>query len=798
MFKSIILSAFRSMRRDLGYVALNVGGLALGLATCLVIVMYIQTERSVDRFHPDQERIVRVYAETTLGGRFAVDANTAHPLADFASERFPEIEHAVRFMQSVGKSLVRVGDVSGFESRIMAAEPSFFEVFDATIEDGGSAAGLKAPNTMVVTRAFAERYFGSDNPVGRELTMTFWGAEQEFSVVGIVQQLNGRTRFEYDAIISYATYPAFLRSVYDADPDTGWGNLNPQTLFKLRPGADWKDLEARLSTAVVDVIGGGEKQWYTYFLQPLSDVHVGGLGLAIEPEGNVQSLRIFGLIGILILLIACANYMNMATARGAQRAREVGVRKVFGARRHQLRFQFLVEAAVFTGFAVMFAILLSDIAVSVVNAQAGRSLIDAAWYGSQVAWLLAAIAAITSLVAGAYPAFYLSHFEPGTVLRGAGRTASRSGGTLRRVLVVTQFTGGIALLVMTMGIRGQMDYVSTMRLGFDQENVSYVSVRTDAERDRIDSIAEAIRQVPGVHAVSVASDVPDGISQGHGVRVVNDPEDEGGIKRVLAADAHYADALGFEMVAGHWFRPDMPADAGGFVINESAARAFGMDNPLDLILDRNGQEGPVIGVVKDFHFSALHIAIQPLVIFTPQQNWDIQDLVIRADGGSATVDRIREAWTQVAPGIPFEHTYLDDTLARLYDADRTSGRLFGIFSALGIIVACLGLFGLAAFSAQQRRKEVGIRKVLGASAQSIMLLLSKEFIALVAVAFLVAIPVATWGLDRWLDAFAYRIDLGAAMYAVPAILALVIVMVTVSGQAFRAASANPTDSLRSD
>ncbi len=798
MLKSILLSAIRPMRRDLGYVALNVGGLALGLATCLVIVMYIQTERSVDRFYPDQERLVRVYAETTLGGRYNVDVNTAHPLADFAMETYPEIEDAVRLLPSIGTSLVTVGDRSGYESRIMAAEPSFFHVFDVGIEGVAESASMEAPDRMLVTRAFAQRYFGQADPTGQEVEMVFWGAARSFTVIGFVEPIPGRTRFEYDAIISYATYPSFLRTEFDSDADTAWGSMNPETFFKLRPGADWRDLEGRLSAAVTEVVGAEEEVWFTYFLQPLSDVHLGGLGLTIQPEGNVQSLRIFGVIGVLILFIACANYMNMATARGAQRAREVGVRKVFGARRQQLWIQFLTEAAVFTGLAVLVAILLSEIAVSVLNDLVREPLINVTWYGSRVAWVLAAIAVFTTLAAGAYPAFYLSHFEPGTVLRGAMRTGSRSGGLLRRVLVVTQFTGGIALLVMTMGIRGQMEYVSRRDLGFDRDNILYVPIRTDAERQRISSIAEAIRAVPGVETVAVASDVPNGISQGHGVRVVSNPNDEGGIQSVLAADVHYADAIGLEMVAGHWFRPEASVDLEGFVINESAASAFGSDDALGLILNRNGQEGPVIGVVKDFHFAALHLPIEALVIYSPQQTWDVRNLVIRADTRPETMDRIEDAWAAVAPGVPFDHTFLDASLARMYEADRTSGRLFAVFSALGIVVACLGLFGLAAFSAQQRQKEVGIRKVLGASAQSILVLLSKEFLVLVGMAIIVATPIAWWGLDQWLGAFAYRVGISPEIYVVPAVLALSIVTVTVSGQALRAARMNPADSLRSE
>ncbi len=795
-------TTLRHARRDAGFVLLNAGGLAVGLATCLVILMYVRTERSTDRFHENHDRIVRVWAETTLGESPSYDSNSAHPLADLARERFPDVEEAFRTV-SMGTSLVASSRTSAYESDVLLVEPAFHDVFDFELEGASPDEALGAPFSVVVTPAFASRYFGRASPMGQTLTMSFWGTEYEFTVTGVVAVPDKRSRFQFSALVSYATYEYVQRNVFEDDPSTAWTSLNPDTWMLLAPGADWRALEQNMQQAVTEIVGSGDDVWFTYFLQPLSDVHLGGLGLKIAPEGDPDTLRMFSGIALLILLIACANYMNLATARGAERAREVGVRKVFGAQLWQVRLQFLVEAAGMTALALVVAAALVELAVPEINRAAGVTLIDGTWLSATMALWILGLGAATSLLAGAYPAFYLSRVNAGAILRGSSQTASgRSGGGMRRLLVVAQFTGGIALLMMTLGIRGQMQFLAEKDLGFEKENVLFVPVRSNAERERLDQIAEHLRTVPGVAAAAVASNVPIGLTQGHGVRVVDDREDEGTIRGVLSASAEYRDVLGLQMIAGSWFRADRETDQTGFVVNETAARIFSRDGTasgaLGLTLNRNGQEGPIVGVAKDFNFSALRNPIVPLVIYQPQRVWDRQNVVLRLAPGSETLERVRLAWQEISPGTPFEYNFLDASLAALYQRERTAGRLFALFSGLGIVVACLGLFGLAAFAAHRRRKEIGIRKVLGAGVVRVMLLLSREFVVLVSLSIVIALPISIWALNAWLGAFAYRIDLAAWMFAWPSAAALAIAIVTVSGQALRAALTNPVDSLRSE
>ncbi|MEQ9104954.1 MAG: ABC transporter permease [Rhodothermales bacterium] len=806
MLLNTLRTSFRHLRRDAGYVLLNVGGLAIGLATCLVILMYVRTEQSVDRFHEKGDRIVRAWAVTTLGPEEASIASTAHPLADFVRERYTEVEASTRILPTLGTTLVSTPSHSAYETRIRAVEPSFFDMFDVQLAGADPVLALGAPYTVVLTPAMADRYFPDQDPVGQSVSIGFWGSPHTFTVTGLLKDVPGRSRFAHDALISYETYAELQSGGDRASLDASWNALNPETWFLLAPGADWRDLDRRMSPAVTEIAGGGEEVWFRYHLQPLHDVHLGGLGLSVDPEGDPDTLKMFSVIALVILLIACANYMNLATARGTRRAREVGVRKVFGARKSQLRVQFLLEAGIFTVLAVLGALLLLELSVSSINALAGRVVVDGTWYSMEMLAWLVGIATVTTFVAGAYPAFYLARFEPGTILRGSDRSSSGGGGGfIRRLLVVGQFAGGIALLMTTLGIREQMAYTAEKDLGFDRENVMFIPVRTGPERARANEIAVQMGQVPGVVQAAVASNVPNGITQAHGVRVVDHEDDEGAGRRVLAADAGYAHALGLEMAAGHWFRADRPVDAEGFILNESAARAMAaiMDGDasggvLGLTLNRNGQEGPVIGVVKDFHFSALHSPIEPLVIYHPQGLFDHRTLVLRVEPGTEVLDRIRAAWEVQAPGVPFEYEFLDASVAALYESERLAGRLFGLFSGLGIVVACLGLFGLAAYTAHRRKKEIGIRKVLGAGLGSVMVLLSREFVVLVGLAVVVAAPVSVWLLDGWLDAFAYRVGLNAWVFVVPTLAALGIALVTVSGQALRAALANPVDSLRSE
>lgn len=803
MFQSYVAAAIRSLKKNPGFTLLNGIGLALGITCSVLILTYVSHERSYDQFHEDADRIARVYIQTTLGAAPRYSEHSASPLADFLVDTVPEIEDAARVLGSVNTSLVQHNDVANYEENIVAADPAFFRLFDFELVRGNTETALATPYTVVLTPGFAARYFGSDDPIGKTLDMEFWGRPFEFTVTGIIGDAPSTSHIQYDAVMSYATYLQYQIDTNGTDISQLWTMTNPTTYVLMHREADWRALDRTVTEAVLNLATTGpdaqdpDDVWYRYHVQPLTDVHLGALGLPIEAPASARTLSIFALIALLILLIACVNYMNLATARATQRAREVGVRKAIGAHRRQLIGQFMTEALLLSLAAAAVAVLLIKSAAPLFATLTGNAEMVTALARPGTLLLVAGAALVAGLIAGIYPALMLTSFRPAAVLRGTSR-----GGTghakVRRGLVVLQFATGIALIITTLAVNQQLQFVTSTNLGFDSEQVVAIPLRgSDATADG-PLLKSEIARLPGVVSVALGGALPDRITSGNGVGVVGAPDEEMTIRRVVAADPDYREVLDFEVVAGRWFDTENPTDTDAYVINESAVRDLQIDDPLTSQLNRNGNVGPVIGVVRDFHFESLHRPIQPLIIHAPRANYHNRYVVARLAAGS-TQDALRSieaVWNSVEEGLPFSYSFLDERLDQLYETEQRQGRLFGVFAALGIIVACLGLFGLAAFTAEQRTKEIGIRKVLGASVSSITALLSKDFVVLVAVAFVIAAPVAALSMQRWLERFAYHIDLKPGLFLVAAAIGLGVALLTVGWQSVRTALANPITSLR--
>jgi putative ABC transport system permease protein len=817
MWTSSLTVALRSLRRHRGYALLNVLGLSVGMACSLLIGLYVRDELSYDRFHADAARLHRVNWDFDWNGNAGVGPGTPPPLAAAFTGGIPEVEAATR-LYPASRMVVRRGDVVFDERRIVAADANFFDLFSFPLRAGDPRTALAAPNSVVLTAATARKYFGDAPALGQALTIgedhPVFGQymySSTFRVTGVVEDPPPNSHLQFDLLTSMASHPEV------AHFDWSWVWMQVTTYVRTRPGASVAAAEAKARALVPRVAATGFRRvgldyaellagggHFAFVLQPLLEVYLdsGATGNRLGPVGNRTTVWVFSTIAAFLLLIGCINFMNLATARAATRAREVGVRKVLGSRRRTLVAQFMAEALVFSLLALPIALLLARALVGPFNALSGKAL---AFDLLRPAWLPAALVGgtvLVGLVAGSYPGLYLSSFRPIQALRGA----FKPGGTsvrLRQGLVVFQFTMTIALIACALVVQRQMDFLRTVDLGFDQDGVVVVS----NENDRLHGQAEAFRarleRHPDVLAASVSTGVPpsDGFQDGYTA------EGRGDEQLALISyltDEHFVSTLGVELVEGRGFSRDHAADASGVILNEAAVAAFGWEDPVGRTVRYPGGDNAefrVIGVMRDFNFMTLRTPVTPFALFhRASGSYDIPDsyVVVRVAPGDLErrLQLLEAEWEAFAPDTPFDYAFLDESLGAQYLAEQRLGRMFVLFSALTILIACLGLLGLAAFAAERRTKEIGVRRVLGASAGSIVALLSKDFARLVLAAVVVAVPVAWLAMDRWLDGFAYRAGLGAGVFVAASALALLVALATVASQALRAASSDPVKALR--
>ncbi len=800
MLKNYFKISIRNLKKQKGYSVINVAGLALGMACCLLILLYVRDERSYDRYHENAEQVYRVarawYDEA--GDPTLEFAQISPPIGPALQDEMPEVRHAVRIMW--GGSLVRYDNQTYRESRFYFAEDAVFKLFTIPFVQGDPETALVEPNTVVLTETMARKYFGADDPIDKVIRLddTF-----DLRVTGVIEDVPSNTHFHYDFLASFATLTAQPWSERWA---SNWGgNNNFATYVLLEEGAASADLEAKLP-AFLDrhyVLHHGASS--RLLLQPLPDIHLhSNLDAELEPNGNVAYVYLFAAIAFFILLIACFNFMNLATARAAKRAREVGMRKVLGAERQQLITQFLGESIMLTLIAMIFAAMLAELFLPVFNYLSGKEL---QLFGDDVLFVmlgLAGIALFVGLAAGSYPAFFLSAFQPVEVLKKATRGSWRS--RVRAALVVAQFAISIVLLVGVGLIVRQIDYVQTKNLGFDDEQI-VIANTTQAMRADFEAFRMRLLEHPGVLAVTASEYIPSGqLTNSIDVQA----EVDGQIQRfgslaLLAVDHDFTRTYDMEIVAGRAFSKEIASDSlQGFVLNEAAVQAVGWASPEEaagkfFMLDSENladRRGAVVGVVKDFHFESLRERITPLVMYIRPGRYQRAAIKIAAGDPTETLAFLEAQWQTYTPNAPLAYSFLDQRFAGLYQAEEQFGQIAGAFALLAMFIACLGLFGLASFAAEQRTKEIGVRKTLGASAGSIVLLLSRDFTQVVLIAFVVACPLAYFAMDRWLDTFAYRVEISWPLFLMAGSLALAIALLTVSYQAVRAALADPVKALR--
>jgi len=796
MLKNYLKIAFRNFQRHKGYSLINISGFAIGMACCLLIFLYVRHELSYDRYHKDVERVCRIVIDIRTQTANRVFAPISPTIAPALKADYPQVEHTARaFIPWWDSRLVRRKDTFFYENRFMYADQELFDIFTIPFIQGAAQEALIRPNTIVVSQRMAIKYFGNVNPLGDTLEIN----QQEYEITGVVKDCPENTHLKYDLIAS-------LETLKDWQEMSNWHSTMFYTYLKLRPDVKVEEFSQQISRLADKYVGERLENYgstYHYSLQPLSSIHLHShLRYETEPPGNPVYITIFFFVGLFILIIACLNFMNLSTARAANRAKEVGLRKVVGAQKLQLIGQFLGESLLVAFLSLGLAMVIASFAIPLLNELTGISLSFDALLIPGVLLSLIGGAVLVGMAAGLYPAFVLSAFRPAVTLKGVQRAGSR-GLALRTVLVVAQFAISVMLIIGTLTMYKQFNFMKNQYLGFDKEQKLILPLRGGINiQENFASVKDMFSKHPSITGVTVSSTVPGREVSNFAIDLVGEDDPKSQSMFHMYFDDDFIPDYGIDMVAGRAFQKKMKTDfMGAFLINEAAVKAFGWSNPEEALGKRlktghGGRVNPIIGVTKNFHYRGLQSEVEPLVMeFLP---WTLHYVTLSIDitDLNETLAFVRSQWKALWPGHPFEHFFLDTDFDRQYRADEQIGSIFGIFTFLGLFIACLGLLGLASFTAETRTKEIGIRKVLGASVGGIVLMLSKQFTKWVLLANCIGWPVAYYFMDRWLKNFAYRINIDIGMFVLSGILVLFIALMTIGFQSIKAASANPVDSLR--
>ncbi len=804
MFKNYLKIALRNLLKYKGYSLINILGLAVGMASCILILLYVHDELSYDQHHEKADQIYRVTREwfNSDGSPNLHLGHVAPPIGPLLKNDFPDILQMARISDG-GNPLLRYQDKVFQEERFYFADPNIFEIFTLPLLQGDPRNALTDPNGVVITPAMAQKYFGNEEPLGKVLN---FDNQADLKVTGVMQEIPANAHFHFDFLGSMK----LPELVFGEREFKNWSSNNYAT-YLLFPKAYATE---NFIKAVPAFIGrhhpDGEKAipQTTLHLQRLTDIHLHSqLDSELEANGNIVYVYIFSAIAFFLLLIACINFMNLATARSANRAREVGLRKVVGAERQQLIKQFLGETIVLAFIALLLAVVFVELALPKFNAFAGKELALRSQGALFIFGTLLGVALFVGIVAGSYPAFFLSHFQPVAVLKGQkiGSTKSR----FRSMLVVFQFAISIILIVGMGVVYNQLEYCRTKNLGLNKEQIVVLPVNSGAEiARRYPDMRNQLLQHPHVSGVAASKRVPSGrLLDSSGGKLLDGEKSTPLEFRIanIRVDHNFIPTYGMQMAAGRNFSTEFPTDSTeAFILNETAVKKIGWASPeaaVDKPFEYGSRKGRIIGVVKDFNYESLHQPITPIVMLIAPQSFNSISVKIRADQPAdiaATLEFLKQKWQAYRPNFPFQYSFLDERYEQLYQSEHRLGQIFGTFSMLAVFIACLGLFGLASYTAEQRTKEIGIRKVLGASVSNIVLLLSKEFTRLVILATLVSWPLAYYAMSRWLQEFAYRINLHqqSGTFLLAAALALAIALLTVCFQAIKAAVSNPIKALR--
>ncbi len=782
MFKNYFRIAFRNILRHKGFSLINIIGLAMGMACCILILLWVRHELSYDRFHKNADRIFRVVEMQDQSGEPFPVAVTPAALGPGMMQDFPEVVNFIRFQTYSFGYINR--DENMFKANITLADPNIFEMFSFPILAGDKEIMFDDLFNVAISEEMAYKIFGDEDPLGQTLQVN---TSTIITVTGVFQNIADNSHLKFDYIIPFKVLKEFGGDL------ESWDSNSYYTYVQLEQNVDWIEFDAKIEGYLEEHdIGYSVK----LNLQKLTDIHLHSHYVAdMRDHGDIVYVRIFSIIAAFILLIACINFMNLSTARSSKRAREVGLRKVVGSSRKNLISQFFGESILIVVFAMMIALVLVELVLPYFNEIHGKELglfSDLSIFG-----LLLGITLITGFLSGIYPALLLSSFKPVTVLKGSISGGSKKG-VFRKILVIIQFSLSIILIISTIIIHKQLNYIFNSDVGYNRDRI--VSFRVDSiSSGEIDSFKDEINKLSNVGSVTFSSQYPnDFANSGYGYTWEGLPEEDRVLIHTITVGDNFFETFEMEILEGRSFSRQFSADTLAVIINEKAAELMGFTNTTEQVLKNRYSEEtkPIIGVVKNFNFKHISNNVEPLIISYYPQLRSVFHVKLKSGDVNKTIDEIELIWQKFIPDVPFEYQFLDDVFERMYRAEKQMGKIFDYFTGFAICISCLGLFGLASFMTEQRFKEIGIRKVLGASISSVMLLLVKEFTKWVLLANIIAWPVAWFGMNKWLQNFAYKTEYSIDVFIISGFIALIVALITISFRSFKAANSNPVESLK--
>ena len=811
MIKNYFKIALRNLWKNKGYSAINIFGLAIGLATCLLITLYVTNELSYDRYNEKADRIYRINSDLRFGGSDLHMVMTSDMMGQLIKKDYPQVEEYTRMYTSSGEKLVKKGNEFITEGNVANVDSTFFNVFTLPAISGDPKTALNDPNTVVVTESTAKKYFNSTDILGKSVEVKEGEKIIPYKVTAVIKDIPAASHFNFDFMFS-------MKNV-----NYQWGQLTSHnfiTYLLLKPGADPKVLESKFDDYITGYVIPFVKQFIKidnidefrkagnkihYSLMPLTKIHLySDYTYEPSPSGNIQYVYIFSLVAIFILIIACINFMNLSTARSANRAKEVGIRKVLGTGRKTLVNQFLVESTITAFISLAIAVVIAYFVLPLFNDIAAKSLSVKDLLNIKILPFLILVPVVVGLLAGSYPAFFLSGFKPIVVLKGNVNTGFKKS-NLRNFLVVFQFATSIILIIGTIIVYSQLHYIQTAKLGYNKDQVLIID-GAYALNKNITAFKNEVLGMQGVSSGTISSFLPVTNSSRNDNTYSTEAvmSTKTGIDmQTWGIDYDYIKTMGMEIVQGRNFSKDFGSDSSAMLITETTAKLIGYNDPVGKVLyapsntdgDNSLHPVKIIGVVKDFHFESMRQGIGPLCMML-RTSTGLASFKITTTDIKGLVHQVENKWKALAPGMPFSYRFLDDSFNDMYRSEQRAGTIAIVFAVLAVLIACLGLFGLVTYMAEQRTKEIGIRKVLGASVNNVVVMLSKDFLLLVLLASVIAFPVAWWAMHKWLQDYVYRINIGWWVFAVAGMIALFIALVTVSFQAIKAALANPVSSLR--
>ncbi|MES2849626.1 MAG: ABC transporter permease [Bacteroidota bacterium] len=806
MIKNYFKIAWRNLWRNKGFSAINITGLAIGIATCLLIMLYVSHEVGYDRFNKKADRIVRVFFQGEIQGQKMKEATVMAPVAQTLKADYPEVEEATRLRTSYDNAKVIVNGKTFKGEKVAYADSNFFNVFTLPFVKGNPAIAFTEPNTIVLTETTAEKYFNADDPLGK--IIQFKDNAIAYKVTGVIKDIPTNAHFHFDMFVSM--------SGLEESREANWMSSNFYTYLVLKDGYDYKKLDVKLSQVVEKYIGPQMKigtgqtlaefrksgSDISFHLQPLTDIHLySDFSNDLSQPGNPQYVYIFGAIAVFMLLIACINFMNLSTAGASKRSKEVGIRKVLGSVKKELIKQFLTESVLIAAIALLSSLVLIYLALPFFNDLTGLQLSFSIIEHPLLLPGLLLLVLLTGILAGSYPAFYLSSFKPVAVLKGK-LTKGKEGAGIRRGLVVFQFFISIILIVSTMVVYNQLSYMQHKDVGYNKDKVMILSNTWMLGKNQ-EIFRKQLQQDPRVESISSSRFLPAGASDNNNFFITTDQKPDEMIKTLrYEVDENYISTLGIKLKEGRNFSTAFGTDSNAIIINEAAVNALGLKGKTigsNIYRTNKGQKETyaIVGIVKDFHFRSLHEHISPLLMVLAPDNGNMIVKLKTTDATALTAE-LQKRFIAYGAEDPLDYSFLDERYNAVYKTEQKAGTILAIFAGLTIFVACMGLFGLAKFTAHQRTKEIGIRKVLGASVTQVSTMLSKEFIKLVFIASIIAFPLSWWAMNKWLQDFAYRVNISWTVFLLAGIAALSIALFTVSFQAIKAALANPVKSLRTE